>query len=489
MCGARPRPCCAPCSGRLPACRSLPPRASRSASRARRSTGCAPLGLPDDRHHAAESDSVRLFLDRVRGLKPDFVVADADLDAIVRVCRRLEGMPLGIELAAARIRILSPAELADRLDTSFQVLGGAKAATGRQRTLEATLAWSNDLLTPDERAVFRRLSVFAGGFDLRATEAVCAAGPVETSTVLDHLDSLVDKSLVLAIPGLRPRFRLLEPIRQYAEARLRQSDEWASIRIAHAAHFAAVVAEAAPHIRGPEQMAWERRLDVDYSNIRVALRTLLESGDVDRYLDMGFDLFIYWMHLGMHVEGVGTLLAGLHRVPATIDPLRLVKAWSTVTGLGSEITDPASIEHARAGLAVATAMGDPNAIGHMELMLGAAIRHSTTMPDYLRHVEEGRRLLESNPEPYWWEPAWERGLSTCSTPGACRRRTRGSWTHSCRARRLRAHRGPRDAGGHARRQCGTHGAGRRRVDPGQPRPVGGDPGAASRSPTGLGTRC
>jgi predicted ATPase/class 3 adenylate cyclase len=369
------------------------------------------LPLPVDREHASESDAVRLFLDRARSVRHDFSPSSDELDAIIRVCGRLDGMPLGLELAASRLRTLSPAELADRLDDSFRILtGGARTALPRQRTLEATIDWSHELLSEPERALFRRLAVFAGGFDLVAAEAVCAGDPVPDVDVLDLLDSLVDKSLVLAAHGTASRFRMLEPIRQYAEARLGEAGESGAVRLAHGQHFAVLVAEAAPHTRGPEQMAWERRLDIDYDNVRAALRTLLESGDLDRYLDMGFDLFIYWMHLGMHVEGIGTLLAGLGRATEATDPSRQVKAWFVTAGLGAEITDPASIEHARAGLALARTMGDPNAVGRMELQLGAAIRHSTTDPEYLEHLEEARRLLEANPEPFWWEPEWERGL-------------------------------------------------------------------------------
>ncbi|MFO7573495.1 MAG: adenylate/guanylate cyclase domain-containing protein [Gaiellaceae bacterium] len=369
------------------------------------------LSLPEDREHAADSDAVRLFLDRAHAVRPDFSPTEEDLDAIVRVCRRLDGMPLGLELAAARLRSLSPSDLAERLEDSFRLLtGGARTALPRQRTLEATIDWSHDLLTEPERALFRRLSPFAGGFDLPAAEAVCARDPVETTEVLDLLDSLVDKSLVLAIPGLSSRFRMLQPVRQYAQERLGEAGESDDVLEAHAHHFAAFVAEAAPHTRGLEQMAWERRLDADYSNIRVALHTLLESGDSGTYLDLCFNLFIYWMHLGLHVEGIATLLDGLNRAPETTDPNRLVKAWFVTAGLGAEITDPKAIEHAKAGLAVSQTIGDPNAIGRMELQVGAAIRHSTTDPEYLEHLLEARRLLEANPEPYWWEPEWEHAL-------------------------------------------------------------------------------
>jgi len=371
------------------------------------------LALPPDAADVASataSDAVRLFLDRVRTSQPGFDPTNDDLAAIVHVCRRLDGMPLGLELAAARLRSLSARELADRLDTSFRVLGGSKTAPDRQRTLQATLDWSHDLLGPDEQVLFRRLSIFAGGFDVAAAEAVCAADPVEDWQILDLLDSLVDKSLVLAVPGPRARFRLLEPVRQYAAEKLREAGEHEAVASAHARHFAAFIAEAAPHTRGPEQMAWERRIDLDYANVRAAFDSMLEAGDLDRYLEMGFDLFIYWMHLGLHMEGVATLLAGLERAPAGIDRLRLVKAWATVASLGAEITDPAAIGHASSGLEVARELGDRNAIGHMELRLGAAIRHATTDPAYLEHLLEGRRLLEAHPEPHWWEPEWERAL-------------------------------------------------------------------------------
>jgi predicted ATPase/class 3 adenylate cyclase len=368
-----------------------------------------PLPLPDADEGPDRSDAVRLFLDRVRSVRPDIVVSEDDLAAIVRACRRLEGMPLGLELAAARIRTLSPTELADRLDSTFRTLGSAsKVALPHQRTLEATLDWSYGLLTQPERAVFRRLSVFAGSFDIDAAEAVC--GDVGPDDVLTYLGSLVDKSLVLALMGATTRFRLLEPIRQYGLDRLAQAGESAATGEAHAKHYAAFVAEAAPHTRGPDQMAWERRLDTEYDNIRVALASLLEAGEVDRYLAVGFDLFVYWMHLGLHVEGIAALLAGLRRASESTDVDIRLKAWFVAAGLGAEITDPTAIGHAREGLELARSTGDPNAIGRLELQLGAAINHSTTDPEYLEHLLEGRRLLEAHPEPYWWEPEWERGL-------------------------------------------------------------------------------
>lgn len=370
------------------------------------------LGLPEDAATLREAEAVVLFLDRARLAEPGFEPDDSDLDAIGRICTRIDGIPLGLELAAARLRSMSAVELADRLDESFRILSGAKTALPRQQTLEATIDWSHELLKPDERAVFRRLSIFAGGFDLAAAEAVTAGGEVVEHEIIDHIDSLVDKSLV--VPSMdrakRTRYRLLEPVRQYARSRLDTAGETASVAGRHAHHYAAFVAEAGPHTRGPDQMAWERRIDDEYDNIRLAFTTMLESGDIDRHLDTCFELFVYWMHVGMHLEGIATTVTALEQAPAGTDPNRLIKSWWTAAGLGAEITRPESVDHARRGLAIAETMDDPNALGRMELQLGASIRHATTDPAYLEHLLEGRRLLEENPEPHWWEPRWEHGF-------------------------------------------------------------------------------
>jgi predicted ATPase/class 3 adenylate cyclase len=370
------------------------------------------LGLPDATH-PRDAESVLLFLDRAAAVLPDVEWSDADLEAIGRICRRIDGIPLGLELAAARLRSMTIGELAGRLEDSFRILSGsAKAALPRQRTLHATIDWSYDLLEPAERAVFERLSMFAGGFDLAAAEAVCAQGSVERWEVLDRIDSLVDKSLVVSAPHAvsGTRYRMLEPVRQHAQERLVGSGDSATVIDAHARHFAAFVAEAAPRTRGPEQFAWDRRLDLDYDNVRVALRTLLETGDLDRYLDLAFDLYAYWMHTGKHIEGIAAGLAGLSAAPDGSDPHRLLRVWWTTAGLGAQITDPVAVEHARAGLVLAEQTGDPNAVAKLRLQLGFAIRHATTDPAYLEHLVEGRRLLDAHPEPHWWEPEWERGL-------------------------------------------------------------------------------
>jgi predicted ATPase/class 3 adenylate cyclase/tetratricopeptide (TPR) repeat protein len=371
------------------------------------------LGLPGASRSPLESEAALLFLDRARTARPEYDPSEEELADIGRICTRIDGIPLGLELAAARLRSMSTADLASRLDESFRILSGsAKAALPRQRTLHATVDWSYDLLKPEEQAMFRRLSVFAGGFDATAAESVCVGDEVEVATVLDHVDSLVDKSLVIpdhdAAGGTR--YRLLEPVRQYAQERLSEAAEPHLFRQAHARHFVGLAALASPGLRGVEQVSWAQRIDADYDNIRTSFTTLLEAGALDDYLDLVFDLYMYWMQRGMQMEGIDMGLAGLSAAPDGTDPYRLAKVWYTTARFGAELTRPEGIEHARAGLAVAQTTEDPNLIGRLEMALGTCIRHATTDAEYLEHLLEGRRLLEAHPEPHWWEPAWERGL-------------------------------------------------------------------------------
>ncbi|MEX1286935.1 MAG: adenylate/guanylate cyclase domain-containing protein, partial [Acidimicrobiia bacterium] len=204
---------------------------------------------PDDPAH---SDAVLLFTDRAGAVRPGFDPTGPELEAVVRICRRIDGIPLGLELAAARLRSMTPADLADRLDESFRILSGsAKTALPRQRTLQTTIDWSHDLLDPAEQAVFRRLAMFVGGFDLSAAEAVCVDDEVEDWAVIDHLDSLVDKSLLTVSHGEHARFRMLEPIRQYAQERLHQSGESLAVLRRHAVPYRGVAATASSGTRGP----------------------------------------------------------------------------------------------------------------------------------------------------------------------------------------------------------------------------------------------
>ena len=218
----------------------------------------------------AQYEAVRLFVDRARAAQPSFQITDANSRAVVDICYRLDGIPLALELAAARVRALSVDEIAARLKDRFRLLtSGDRTALPRQQTLRASIDWSYDLLTDDERALLRRLSVFAGGWTLEAAEAVGANGNVNKEDVLDLLTNLVEKSLVITdFDG--GRYRLLETVREYAQERLDESGERDQTCARHLDFYAALAETAMPELVGPKQAAWLRRLDLERENLIAA---------------------------------------------------------------------------------------------------------------------------------------------------------------------------------------------------------------------------
>ncbi|SFP44520.1 Predicted ATPase [Amycolatopsis arida] len=271
-----------------------------------------PLALPAADAEVAEalsSAAVRLLADRAVATRPGFTVTPGNLPAVVRICRALDGMPLAIELAAARLRTLSPEQLAGRLTDRFRLLaGGSRMALPRHRTLRAVVDWSWDLLTEPERVLLRRLAVFAGGASLAAVERVCAGGPVAAADVLDLLTALVDKSLLVpdeanskADDG--PRYRMLETIKEYGLERLAEAGESAVIRRAHAEFFAELVEAADPHLRRAEQLLWLDRLDVEHDNINAATRGAIDAGDTRAAIRLVAGAGWYWWLGGHRAEG------------------------------------------------------------------------------------------------------------------------------------------------------------------------------------------
>ena len=204
-----------------------------------------PLSLPEPRRGQTpedllRSESVRLLVERTRAGAPNFVLTEGNASAVAALCRKLDGMPLAIELAASRVKVLSPEQILERLDDRFQLLRGGRASIERHRTLRTTIDWSHDLLSEAEKLLFRRLSVFTGGFTLVAAEKVCAGGVIEESEVLELLSCLVDKSLVMAShggPAHEARYRMLQTIRQYSSEELEGSGEMKDIRRRHADFF------------------------------------------------------------------------------------------------------------------------------------------------------------------------------------------------------------------------------------------------------------
>src|SRR5262245_42819181 len=234
------------------------------------------LSLPDPRQlppweRLPEFEAVQLFTDRAVLSQASFAVTEANAAAVVAVCRRLDGIPLAIELAAARVKALPVEKLNERLDDMFRLLtGGSRTALPRQQTLRALIDWSYDLLSPPERALLRRLSVFAGGWTLEAAEAVCVGDGIEGWEVLDLLTSLVEKSLVLYEEGEgEGRYRLLETVRQYARDRLLEAGESEAAREQHCDWFLALAEEAEPQLW--REVAWVERLEREHDNLRTAL--------------------------------------------------------------------------------------------------------------------------------------------------------------------------------------------------------------------------
>ena len=221
--------------------------------------------------------AVQLFVDRAREVGPDFVLDDTTAPAVVEICRQLDGIPLAIELAAARTRVLKPTEVADRLGDRFRLLtGGSRTALPRHQTLEAAVEWSYHLLSDQERAVLRRISVFRGGFTLESAEEVSSGGDVNQGTVLDALGHLVEQSLVTVDrAGAHTRYGLLETIRQYALERLRAEDEAETVRRRHLDHFVELAERAQPMFQSPEEQRWLGRLESEYANIRTAVEFAL----------------------------------------------------------------------------------------------------------------------------------------------------------------------------------------------------------------------
>ena len=228
--------------------------------------------------------AVQLFVERTRAVQPGFAVTDRNAVAIAQICHRLDGIPLALELAAARVRGLSVDDLAARLDQRFRLLtGGSRAALPRQQTLRATVDWSYDVLSESERAVFARLSVFAGGWDLEAAEAVCAGDGIDQEQVVELLLHLVDKSLVAAEEDAagRQRYRLLDTLRQYGRDRLLASGQSEAVHGRHAMYYLTLAERAEPELDLPRQAVWIERLALEHSELRSALEWLMAQGEVD----------------------------------------------------------------------------------------------------------------------------------------------------------------------------------------------------------------
>ena len=289
-----------------------------------------PLSLPAEGSDSVEalagSEAVQLFVERARARDGSFVLDGSDAALVASICRRLDGVPFAIELAAARLSTMSLVDLHDRLDQRFRLLtGGSRTAVARQRTLQATVDWSYDVLDQREQQVLCLLSVFSGSFDLAAAEAVCAPAVASVFDVADAVGSLVTKSLVTAERSSGAlRYRLLETVRQYGADQLVRSGGEAAVgevRSAHAGHYLKLAEEAAPELFGRGQATWLKRLDLDWDNMRTALEYLSAEGRSEEVLRLGAALWRFFASRG-YLEPIAALKAALERSDDVPDGLR-----------------------------------------------------------------------------------------------------------------------------------------------------------------------
>ncbi|MEU2656815.1 BTAD domain-containing putative transcriptional regulator, partial [Streptomyces sp. NPDC007325] len=323
-----------------------------------------PLPGPEPGEEPAPDDlgrygAVELFVARATAAAPGFVLDSATAAAVATICRRLDGIPLALEMAATRVRALGVREVAARLDDRFRLLAvGARGAPARQRTLRSVLDWSWDLLGPGERAVLRRLAVHADGCTLDAAEQVCVGAPapppasnrapspdpdpapapdpgLDPADVLDLLARLVDASLVVAVPGGADgsvRYRLLESVAAYGEERLGEAGETEAVRRAHRACYLRLAERAEPLLRGAEQAYWLRRLDEETANLRGALDSAVAAGEAETALRLATSLCWYWRLRGRGAEAERSLAAAL-AVPGPAPAVLVARATAWLGGV------------------------------------------------------------------------------------------------------------------------------------------------------------
>jgi predicted ATPase/class 3 adenylate cyclase len=321
-----------------------------------------PLAVPPEATDLAavgEFSAVRLFMDRALAVRPSFSITPANTAAVIEIVTRLDGIPLALELAAARVKLLSAEQIANRLSDRFRLLsGGGRTVLPRQQTLQGAIDWSYDLLEQDERALLRRLAVFAGSWTVDAAMAVCSDSRVEAEDVLDLLGRLVDKSLVMVIEGVEEnRFGLLETIRQYGRERLLEAGETTVIEAAHRYWCRSLVKTAAAQLRGgAEQVRWLELLETDRADISAALESAIASGDAPTSLEIAVAAAWFW-YLRGHWDEAGRWLGESLAVEGSDLVLRAEgEAWAALFHWRREETDAAK-GHAHSSLSILDSSG------------------------------------------------------------------------------------------------------------------------------------
>jgi predicted ATPase/DNA-binding CsgD family transcriptional regulator len=359
------------------------------------------LSLPDLRRmpnieSLPRYESARLFIERTEAVKPAFALTEQNAPSVAKICYRLDGIPLALELAAARTKVLSVEEISERLDDCFGLLTvGSRTALPRHRTLHATMDWSHDLLPEQERALFRRLSVFAGDFTLEAAELVCAGEDLQSDEVLNLLSHLVDKSLVLvAEQDGEARYRLLETVRQYGREKLSDLGEEGQLRERHAGYCLKLAEEAEPELKGEGQVAWLERLEQEHDNLRAALRWLLERGESsEKAARLGWALWLFWWIRGHFAEGRRSMeqalsAEGSAAMPASAQAKALYVEGTMACGQGDQRSAEVLLEESAA---LFRELGDRRGVAYA---LGSAAVVAITQEWYERVIVYSEEATE-----------------------------------------------------------------------------------------------
>jgi predicted ATPase/class 3 adenylate cyclase/DNA-binding CsgD family transcriptional regulator len=343
-------------------------------------------------------DAIELFADRARHARPDFAVSDDNVATVTEICRRLDGVPLAIELAAARVRTLSLAEILGSLHDRFRLLtGGARNAVRRQQTLRASVDWSHALLTEPERVLFRRLAAFMGGFDLSAAQVVAGGAEIESYQVLDQLSLLVDKSLVVADDSSsRTRYRLLETVRQYALEKLGESGDADSVRSRHRDHYTAIAAA----VDAPAGSCYEQRLEqaeIEIDNLRAAFGWSCENSNVELALTLASSLLPLWQTRGRIREGLAwfdTVLTDEVAQDAEVAAAVRARSLADIAVLDTISATADSLNRAQQALALARDIEDAALLARVLTACGLTAAYNAELAEeyFAEAVELAREL-------------------------------------------------------------------------------------------------
>jgi predicted ATPase/class 3 adenylate cyclase len=362
-----------------------------------------PLSLPDPDslpplEYLTEYEAIRLFVERARAVRPDFSLTEENGPAVVEICERLDGLPLAIELAAARIKLLPPRVLLDRLGNRLKILtGGARNLPERQRTLRNAIEWSYGLLDEGEKLLFGRLGVFSGGATLEAMEAVCDAEGDLPTDVFEGASSLLDKSLLRQEEGAagEPRFVMLETIHEFANVKLEESGEVEAVRWAHAEYFLALAEEAEPMLWGAEDAAWLNRLEQEHNNMRAALSWAIAHESAELALRLSGALQWFWFAWAYYDEGRSWLEQALVKEDRASTAVR-AKGLDAVGWLAHEQGDiDRATAAAEKGLKLSNEAGVGNVVvADLKHVLGETARQRGDYDLAMEFYDEGLKLYQ-----------------------------------------------------------------------------------------------